>query len=238
MNRGSRGGATSMKRIITGILFASLFDIRAQASTVNVASCSQADVQNALNSASTGDMIIVPAGNCSWSCVSVNKAVVIQGAGTGQTNITLSGSHAVTMTKQVSGVIRLQGFTFSASGGGEGSFPFLIQGPWQNAQPIIIRNNDFEQNNNSLFAIVVAGGVVFSHNVFNGGWNDGCFAVKDLGNTPSWTMADSMGNRDTNGTVNLYIEDNTFYGHTNGSIDCDDNCRVVMRYNTFSYGGF
>ena len=47
-----------------------------------------------------------------------------------------------------------------------------------------------------------------------------------------------MGTHDTNGTLNIYIEDNTFYGQSNGTIDCDDNCRVVVRYNTFTYGGF
>jgi hypothetical protein len=224
--------------VVLTFLLSVLLHTQAQASTVNAASCSQTDVQNALNSAATGDKIMVPAGNCSWSSMSVNKAVILQGAGIGQTNITVDGNHAVTITKQAAGVIRIQGFTFSVSGGGGMSSPFLIQGPWQDAQPVVIRDNDFEQSSSGLFLITVAGGVVFSHNIFNGGWDDFCFQVKDTIHNSSWTAVDSMGSHDTSGTLNLYIEDNTFYGHSNGTIDCDDNCRAVVRHNTFSYGGF
>jgi hypothetical protein len=87
--------------------------------------------------------------------------------------------------------------------------------------------------------VAVAGGVIFANNTFTGGQNDFLLTVKDLTNTSSWTTADSFGTRDTSGTQNIYIETNTFNGGSNGILDCDDNCRVVMRYNTFiDSGGF
>lgn len=205
------------------------------AATINAASCSQTDVRNSLNSASTGDTITVPAGNCSWSSLSVNKAITLQGAGVGKTNISLTNASSLTMTKQAAGVIRLQNFSFSGS---STTRTIAIQGSWQETQPIIVQSNEFTLKGGSLFDIFVAGGVIFSKNSFTGtAVNEGSFTVKD--NSPdSWSAADSMGSHDTNGTLNIYIEDNTFYGQSNGIIDADDNGRIVIRHNILSYGGF
>lgn len=70
--------------------------------TINAASCSQTDVQTAINSASNGDTVQIPAGACTWtSAVTINssssrtKMVKINGAGTDAstgTRITLSVS--------------------------------------------------------------------------------------------------------------------------------------------------
>ena len=46
-----------------------------------------------------------------------------------------------------------------------------------------------------------------------------------------------MGARDTTGCANVYIEDSTFVGGSNGICDCDDGCRMVIRHNVFGYGG-
>lgn len=52
--------------------------------TINAVSCSQADVQNALNSAASGDTISVPAGNCAWAAgISFSKGIKLCGAGSG-----------------------------------------------------------------------------------------------------------------------------------------------------------
>ena len=219
------------------VLVLGYFSSYASASTVNAASCSQTDVQNAINSASMGDTIIVPAGNCTWTGVSLKKAVVLQGAGAGQTNITINGNQRFTITKQVAGIIRVQGFSFSASNLSGLPDPIVIDGAWLGTQPVIIQNNSFTMSGSSMFSIGVAGGLIFSHNTFTGGWMDFAFSVKDLSNLNSWTTADSMGTRDTDGTKNIYIEDNTFNGQSNGTIDCDDNCRVVMRHNSFIESG-
>src|SRR5271166_329182 len=56
----------------------------ARAATINAASCSQTDVQNAINSANSGDTVNIPAGNCTWSsAMTLSKFVKLHGAGGG-----------------------------------------------------------------------------------------------------------------------------------------------------------
>ena len=58
------------------------------AETITARSCSQANVQDALNSANRGDTVTIPAGDCTWSStVTFNKALTIQGAGKANTII-------------------------------------------------------------------------------------------------------------------------------------------------------
>ena len=209
----------------------------AKAQTINAKSCSSTDVQTALNSASAGDTVTVPAGTCSWSGLSLNKAISLQGAGIGTTNITVTGNN--TITKQAAGIIRMANFSFSISGSGTTNVGFTVGGSWKNGQPIVIQNNAFSVSNSSLFVINVAGGVIVSHNTFTGGWNDSFLHIYDVKDSEgSWTTADTIGNRDTKGTLNHYIEDNTFTGGTNQGTDVDDAGRVVYRHNTFTDSSF
>lgn len=56
--------------------------------TINAATCSFSDVQSAVASASDGDTVAIPAGNCTWTnAISVQKSIRILGAGIGQTNL-------------------------------------------------------------------------------------------------------------------------------------------------------
>jgi hypothetical protein len=61
-----------------------------EAATMNALSCSQADVQQAINSAADGDTVVVPPGNCRWSSQVriIGKGMTLSGAGIGQTIIT------------------------------------------------------------------------------------------------------------------------------------------------------
>lgn len=54
--------------------------------TINAATCSQTDVQTAINSAVEGNTVIIPAGNCPWtSGVTISgKGITVQGAGAGR----------------------------------------------------------------------------------------------------------------------------------------------------------
>ena len=68
------------------------------AATVNAASCSRADVESAMNTAANGDTVQIPAGDCTgaskrdatidWNrSAKGDKALIIKGAGIGQTLI-------------------------------------------------------------------------------------------------------------------------------------------------------
>ena len=81
---------------------------------VYAASCEQSDVQAAINSASDGDTVVVPAGSCTWSAsVSVpnSKKITLQGAGIDSTVINKSPSGTAVHTNQSGS--RVTGFTFN-----------------------------------------------------------------------------------------------------------------------------
>ena len=86
-------GSKNMRRIYTLILLTIYFTCfmalnKAVAATITAASCSSANVQAAINSASRGDTVSVPEGSCTWSSeVAIDKAIRIQGAGIDVTNI-------------------------------------------------------------------------------------------------------------------------------------------------------
>jgi hypothetical protein len=58
------------------------------AATVNASSCALTDVQNAVNKATTGDTVVIPAGICTWHAqLVISSGITLQGAGVGNTII-------------------------------------------------------------------------------------------------------------------------------------------------------
>jgi len=106
-----------------------------QGTTITSNSCAQTDVVAAINTASPGDTVEVPAGSGTWSGLVINKPVHLKGAGIGVTNITLGAGNSI--TKQTNGIICLSDFSFAKSGGGNESKAFYINGPWPGGEPII-----------------------------------------------------------------------------------------------------
>ncbi|MGR9108896.1 MAG: hypothetical protein ACU843_18420, partial [Gammaproteobacteria bacterium] len=205
--------------------------------TINALSCFQSSVSSAISLAAVGDTVQVPAGSCTWSSLSIQKAITLQGAGIGRTIITLSTNNEV--VKQSTGVTRISGFSFVKNGGGNSSKGWYVSGPWKNAEPAIFQGNDFSISNSGLFRIDVVGGVIIANNSFSGGWDDSFLQIQDDNDLEmSWRTADTLGSRDTNGKSNIYIENNTFYGGTNQGIDCSSSVRCVYRYNTLTNSSF
>lgn len=206
----------------------------AWSATINASSCAQSAVQSAINSASHGDTVAVPAGSCSWSGLTVNKAIHLRGAGIGQTVITLSGNNS--LGKQSAGVIRVTGFDFRKSGGGNASKGFTVGGAWRGAEPVIFEGNAFTVSNSGLFLVTVAGGWIFAGNSVTASYDDQVIQIKNNNDSDnSWGTAHTMGTADTSGTLNHYIENNEFYGAPNGNTDNDDGARIVYRYNTLTF---
>lgn len=205
------------------------------AADINANSCSQADVSTALTSATTGDRILVPAGTCTWSNLSISKAVHLKGAGIDVTVITVSEN---TITKQAAGIIRITDFTFTKSNGGNVSKAFVVNGSWTGAEPVIFANNKVTINDSGFFLLDVPGGVIIANNDFQAQWDDSVIQLKATNSQGSWETDDTFGAKDVNGKLNHYIETNTFYGGANQAIDCDDNTRCVYRYNAATYSSF
>jgi hypothetical protein len=230
-----------MKRFLFFIALAPLFvGFSPPASAqVNAASCSNTDVQNAINSASAGQTVTVPAGSCSWTNVTLNKAITLNGSGQGVTTISLDGggSGIWTITKQTGGVTRIHNFTFTVTLNMMAPHAVVVNGPWPTGEPVIFENDTITLNASDFMTAETAGGVIFSHITFNGTWGSTLYTGKDVGGTASWTTTDSLGTNDTDGFHNSYIEDVTFNGGT--ITDCDDACRLVVRHNTGNdSGGF
>jgi hypothetical protein len=206
----------------------------AQAASINAASCNASDVQNAISAANPGDTINVPRGSCSWQKLTVAKPVTLNGAGQGVTTIALgTSSSALAITKQTTGVIRIQNFTFTLTNSKQTPHAVTVGGPWPTGQPVIFQNNTITLSNADFLTVLSAGGVIFSRITVTGGWGDTLVTGKDASNNSgSWTSPSSLGAKDTTGYKNIYIEDSTFKG---GNIsDCDDNCRMVLRYSTMN----
>src|SRR5262245_15963066 len=111
-----------MKKLTNGLLIAVvtgfIFCAQAQAATRTAASCNVNDVQNAINASQDGDVVLVPAGNCTWSWgVTISKTVSLKGAGSeaGGTTLTYSGSDHSFITVDVgnkTGFMEISGFFF------------------------------------------------------------------------------------------------------------------------------
>lgn len=229
--RRDRSGAGALIASLVVVLLALSSQPSSQAVTRTAASCAQSDVAAAISAASHGNIVQVPAGTCSWSGLSINKAIHLRGAGVGQSRITLSGDN--TVTKHSAGLTRVSGFGFSKSGGGNGSKGWTVRGAWQGAEPVIFSGNSYSIDASGLFLIEVAGGVIIADSAFSGGWDDSFVQVSDM-TAGSWGTADTIGNRDATGRLNLYVESNTFVGGTNQGIDADNGTRLVYRYNTLT----
>jgi hypothetical protein len=111
---------------------------RPDAATVNAASCSNANVQSAVDSAAAGDVVTIPAGDCTWtSRVDVNKPVTLKGAGVGSTVIR-NGINGVMLSLRIpeSGTLYVSDITFdlmSRDTGSRGAIEMTAQGDNLNA---------------------------------------------------------------------------------------------------------
>lgn len=89
------------------------------AATLTAPTCSQADVQNAVNKAKSGDVVKIPSGNCTWdNDIDISGAIRVIGAGIDKTNIRFSSKTAFEHTAvggTASVYAEYTGFTFYAT---------------------------------------------------------------------------------------------------------------------------
>lgn len=204
----------------------------AQAAVINATSCSQIDVQAAINSAIDGDVVVVPSGNCTWTnTVSIlNKAITIKGAGIDQTVITDSTpsgweQNALLINNLSGKSITVTGFTFKGGTGSEGILQ--IKGGTKK-----FRIDHIKFDNPSTRCIQIFGYTygVIDNCTWNVGQSSGIQGVSVIAD------GDDAWNRDlTLGTENaVYVENCTFnYSNLNdGALDAYGGARYVFRYNT------
>lgn len=222
-------GINLISAVIIMIISFLLLSENLWAATHTAATCSQSDVGTAIRAASEGDVVLIPAGDCTWGAsgtyLSVKKAITVQGAGKGVTNITLSETGGT----WGNAVIRISAAAIVRS--------MTINGP--NTSPVAAfststangwRITDIDYNGGTKGAYFVYVGNVYGlidNNDITG--NAGTAELIFVrGPTDSWQTPHSMGGAD-----NVFIEDNTFNGIGYVS-DCNSNARCVIRYNTIT----
>ncbi len=208
---------------------------QSEAATISASSCSESAVRSAIDSASNGDTVTVPAGSCSWnSGFTISKGIHLKGAGPTSTKINMGGT--LRISKNANHSIELSGFAFSKSGGGNAARILVVDGSWS-AKPPLIHDNVFNVNGSGAIRYEANGGVIYG-NTFNGTWDESAIQHKNDNDNQSWSSRDTMGTRDTTGESNLYVEDNVFNNMPNQATDFDDGGRAVFRHNTLNNSSF
>ncbi|OPY15878.1 MAG: hypothetical protein A4E69_00380 [Syntrophus sp. PtaB.Bin138] len=215
--------------LTVAILF--LWVSMADAATINASSCSQADVQAAVNASSTGDTVVVPAGSCTWaSAVSIptTKKITLQGAGMDATIITkqtLDPPNWVALSLNQSGS-RVTGVQFI-----DGSIVVYGTG-WRIDHCKFYRANEAGQG-------VIAWGT--SSNSPPAGLVDHCYFHNSKAVVGGWAGLKAHGiwakPLDLGSANAVYVEDNTYVRTVFGNVmDANYGGRYVFRYNNVTDG--
>jgi len=208
----------------------------ALAKTVTAATCSAADVNQAIAQAAEGDTVVVPPGTAEWGGVSVNKAITLEGSGQDSTIITLRGT-AVTLAGSRA-VIRDFTITTDAKTGAKDVMINVANGKcdrWRVTGMKLTGGAPYHAFSRTIYCN--APGIatnetygLIDNNNFLYVPNESIFV---RGPCNSWTTDNSFG-----GPANLFLENNqATVGGSGGGIwiDANANARIVARYNTL-YG--
>jgi hypothetical protein len=218
----------------------------AYAATHTANSCNAGDVQAKVNAARDGDVVIIPNGSCTWTA---SNSVTISGKGIHLRGATAAGVVITTaagantsilrITEDASHHVEISRLSFRET---NNDFYVISVSGVANGKPVLIHDNSFGGYNGVRgIRFLVSRGVVYRNttqaqtptSVYN---NRQFFSCKAFGGPPNaWTSPPVYGANDTTGTANIYVEDNQIV-NVQESIDIDDNCRGVVRYNTFRDG--
>lgn len=224
--------------IITLFVLSIVLTEHAVCATVNATSCSRAAVQEAIDSASDGDTVNVPAGNCTWtSAVTIpdNKKLDIIGAGIDNTVITLSNvNHAFTQHSE-NKPFRISGFTFT------GTITDSVIYLWGTCNGFRVDHNKFSNITggrgvrvDAFHALMGPIYGVIDHNIFTGSTQFPCVGHSGH-NDQSWSEPLSLGSANA-----VFVEDNIFdfssapRNESVAVVDCNMGGRFVFRHNTLA----
>ncbi|MGR9108178.1 MAG: fibronectin type III domain-containing protein [Gammaproteobacteria bacterium] len=221
------------------------------AATITAASCSPANVQTAVNAASDGDTIMIPDGTCSWTTgISTTKQIWIRAqnytptpGGNTTRSVIITNNANVPLFRFTTGNsfhTRLSGIRINDNGTGTNNH---LEVNGSGSKVMLVDDMFFEakqRNGNSGDVDVIdweaLGGVIWNTRLVGIGTGgtpgvgtiEGAFVIK---NTPRpWNSASTMGSADTNGNINLYVEDSSCLNAAPFP-DLDDNGRAVFRHN-------
>ena len=212
---------------------------------VKAASCSQADVQTAIDAAKDGDVVEIPVGVCTWTTtLTINKAITLKGSGIDQTTLVNGVSHEkiascnctaaqiIKMNSNALGLVRLTNMTIDGGAGTvdtQNNGSVKVSGSSKNWR---IDHMRFRITRNSAIHVWAPGGVI-DHNRFDIiGWYMAIYGFNGGGSfgDQAWAEPTNLGTDNA-----LYIEDNIFYSATPSlGLDGWVGQRVVVRFNSFT----
>jgi hypothetical protein len=210
--------------------------------TVTAASCSSADVQNAINSVASGGTVAVPAGNCTWNTgVTISgKKLTLQGngdSGTAATNITAGAWPTLNLSVSKANFVIVAGFHFDDLSHANDQMVSISGGVGTSPSSGDV---GFRFHNNTMvnvgIGVIVSGNMygLIDHNTMSGTNSQMIRVLGDYNPTNgslAWDVPLQLG---TNQFV--YIEDNTFTGQSfcDGGTDSFNGGRSVLRHNVLN----
>lgn len=226
-----------MKKIFLVIIF--LFvSFNVFADTHEASDCEEGSINTAIGLASAGDTVSVPAGSCTWtSKVTVNKDIILQGAGIDSTNIDCdtaenSSSECLNINVSSGSNLRLTGFTFLETDATHYvSYGIILI--TNSPDGYRIDHNEFNGINSRVMQIqsgVGSSGLIDNNEFTNTSeLQPTASAIRQYGDPNDWTGTDSLGSGDA-----LYIEDNVFTYDNDivWVVDLESGAKQVVRYNT------
>ena len=219
--------------------------VKPKAATITASSCSASAVQAALNQATAGSTINIPAGTCTWTTpvswtapanVTLMGQTTCTGAGQSLTctdnTILINGSaQLLNFTLPSTGVFRMTGLTFRSSVCGDHPMVF---GAASGYATMRLDHNHWDRFCNFNWDSNNMNGVA-DHNWYNNvGGAPGANQVRPFGadNDTEWTNPTNFGSASNNW---FYVEDSRWdFGISN---DCFSSGRQVFRYNYMNGSG-
>ncbi|HDK41960.1 MAG TPA: VCBS repeat-containing protein, partial [Candidatus Pacearchaeota archaeon] len=217
------------------------WNISINVDTIYASSCNKSDVESAVTIASTGDTVIVPAGNCTWnSTLSITKGIILQGAGIDNTtlineiNNTGTGDFLISINPSIiadNPYIEITGFTFDANSEG-GCIRISCEDNTYSYTNFRVHHNKLKNtldDDNSYMSFRVKGDCFGL--VDNNQFVDNQYDFKIYGDDQdSWDDYPGINNL---GSANyLYIENSTSTGASSFILTSGEGARWVYRYNT------
>ncbi len=198
------------------------------AAVINATSCSQADVQTAINSAASGDTVAMPAGTGTWTgVVTMHKGITLQGAGAGATiiNNAMTGSYTGQLVCDTGAFRRFTGITFNGNTAAVTVYNLEVGG----AGVFRIDHCVFTVPSGGT-AVQLWGGTLIGlidHDTFNASGNAEIIHNSAYGpsDTSGWSYDIVPGSGDA-----VYIEDNTFFNNATGNPAYFWGCSAVQSY--------
>lgn len=224
--------------LIAVLIFLASCGIGYGATSYTASTCSQANVQTAVTSCTNDAQCVqvnIPSGSCTWSStITINKAITLAGAGSGNTVIT-GGGVGVTILN-VNSATRITGINFVAYG--SGTYTIREMGTnWRVDNCLFTRADGTVSGAYAIHAHNQSATTYSSGLIDNNTFYDARVFV--TGAYQAFSRAHALWAQDPGqGSANaVFVEDNTMYRTVLGNVmDSNDAARYTFRNNTVNWG--